>query len=919
MNEGETLGSQGPASDGEATAAQQALLELSAILDNASAGILFTRDRIVQRCNQRVADIFGYATPADLIGKPASVLYPDADSYDRIGREAGPSLGAGQAFHSEWVLHRADGSAIWCELYARAVDPAHTERGTVWIIDDVTAAKRTEETLRKTLGLMGAIMQNAPVGIALSRDRHITGYNPKFREMFGFEGDAGVGQPGRVLYRSDEEYDALGRDASPLLSQGLPFSTELLMRRQDGSDFWASLIGYVQNQETPREGTIWIIEDHSERKCAEEALKHTGDELTAIFENASVGILFSRHRGFLRCNRVAAEIFGYRTPEELMGQPAPAIYPDIASYERIGREAGPLLAAGKSFQSEWQFRRADGSPVWCRLYGKAIDPSRTDQGTVWIVEDISEAKRTEEVLRQTLREMEALMRNAPVGLIFTRERRILRYNPKLADMFGFQGDEGVGQLARVLYRSEHEYEALGRVAAPLLSRGLPFQSELFMCRQDGTEFWVNLIGYVQNQADPGEGTIWIAEDRSAFKHAEEELQRANAELVLARDRAEVANRAKSEFLAKMSHELRTPLNAILGYAQILKRDNLPRDRVLLGLDTIEQSGQHLLTLINDILDLSRIEAGKLDLAPVAVHLPGFLRVVADIVRVKAEQKELLFRFETSPQLPEVVRVDEKRLRQVLLNLLSNAVKFTDSGEVRLQVRAAPGWTDCLLGFEVSDTGIGIAGDQLPRLFQPFEQVSDVARRAGGTGLGLAISRELVRAMGGDIAVESDAGSGSRFVFELLVPVTHSQALAAPRQRTVTGYRGPRKRVLVVDDVPENRALIVDYMRPLDFAMSEACDGSAGVAQACQVVPDLILMDNVMPVMNGLDATRRLRQEPRVRGVPIIAISASASQSDRDRSLAAGADAFVHKPIDFSELLRQVAALLQLTWTYDGEG
>jgi PAS domain S-box-containing protein len=902
----------------DATDPQQALLELGAILDNAAAGILFTRDRTVQRCNQRAAEIFGYASAADLIGQPGANVYFDAESYERIGREAGPLLAAGRAFHAEWLLKKADGSPVWCDIYGKAVDPAHTDRGTVWIIDDVTAAKRTEEALRKTLGLMGAIMDNAPVGIVLSRDRRITGYNPKFREMFGFRGDAGIGQPGRAIYRSDEEYEALGREASPLLSQGKPLATELFMRRQDGSDLWVSLIGYVQNQDNPREGTIWLIEDHTERKHAEETLKHTRDELRAIFENASVGILFTRNRTFQHCNRRAAEIFGYATPEALIGQPGISIYPDTDSYERIGREAGPLLAAGQSFQGNWLFRRADGSPLWCRIYGKSVDPTRTEKGTVWIVEDITEAKRTEDALQQTMRELDALVRNAPVGLVFTRERHIVRYNERFSQMYGFEGDSGLGLAARELYTSDEAYEAFGKLAAPLLSQGKPVQTEMFMRRQDGTDFWVNLIGYVQNLADPGEGTIWIGEDRSDYKRAEDALQRANAELVLARDRAEVANQAKSDFLAKMSHELRTPLNAILGYAQILKREGVPRERVLLGLDTIEQSGQHLLTLINDILDLSRIEAGKLDLDPALAHLPTFLRVVSDIVRVRAEQKDLLFLCETPPELPEVVRIDEKRLRQVLLNLLSNAVKFTDRGEVRLVVRATPGWGECRLGFQVWDTGIGIAADQLPRLFQPFEQLSEVSRRTGGTGLGLAISRELVRAMGGDIVADSTPGVGTRFAFELRVPIVDGGLAEPPRPRAVTGYHGPRRTVLVVDDMPENRALIADYLKPLDFTVREAGDGRDGLEQARTLRPDLILMDNVMPVMSGPDATRRLRQEPAVADVPVIAISASASQADRDLSFAAGADAFLHKPIDFDEMLRHIATLLRLRWTYESE-
>jgi len=903
---------------GEARA-RQALLELTAIVDNAEAGILFTRDRVIQRCNRRLAEIFGYRAPEDLIGKPGSLLYADADSYGRIGRSAGPLLAAGQPFHAQWPGRKADGSQVWCSVYGKAVDPLNTERGTVWIIEDVSVAKRTEESLRRTTGLMGTIMENAPVGIVLSRDRRMTGYNPKFREMFGFAGDEGIGMPGRVIYRTDEEYAALGAAAGPLLSNGLPFETEIFMRRQDGSDLWVSLIGYVQNLENTAEGTVWIIEDHTERKRAEEALRRTRDELSAILANASVGIVFTRNRVIEHCNQRGAEIFGYDSPQALIGQQGIAIYPDEASYERLGSIARPLLAAGESLQTEWQFRRRDDRAIWCRIYGKAVNPSRTEQGTVWIVEDITDAKRTELALHQTLREMEAIMRNAPLGIIFTRERRILRYNAKLAEMFSFDGDKGEGMPARALYRTQEEYEALGKLAAPLLSKGQPFQTELFMRRQDGTDFWVSLIGYVQNLADPSEGTIWIAEDRSAFKHAEQEVQRANAELVVAKERAEIANRAKSEFLANMSHELRTPLNAVLGYAQLLKREKTFSERQLLGLNTIEQSGHHLLAMINDVLDLSRIEAGKLELYPDAVALPAFLRVVADVIRVKAEQKNLLFVFDAAPELPHAVQTDEKRLRQVLLNLLSNAVKFTDEGRVTLRVSgASAGSHSARLRFEIRDTGIGIDPAQAAHLFRPFEQVSDAKRRAGGTGLGLAISRELVRAMGGDIEVESAPGQGSLFWFELAVPVLDAEPIAAPRERVVTGYRGPRKKVLIVDDVAENRALVVDFLKSLDFAMAEAADGSAGLEQASAVRPDLILMDNVMPVMSGLEATRRLREQQAFANVPIIAVSASASRADRERSLAAGVNAFLHKPIDFNDLLRDIGALLNLTWTYEGD-
>jgi PAS domain S-box-containing protein len=902
--------------DHETQNTRRALLELGAIVDNAATGILFTRDRIIQRCNRRLAEIFGYGSPQDLIGQSASVLHADLDAFRRTGQAAGPLLAAGEPFQSEWQGRKADGSPVWCTVYGKAIDPAHTERGTVWIIEDVSHVRRTEERLRHTAGLMGTIMENAPVGIVLTRDGVITGYNPKFREMFGFAGDEGIGCPGRVAYRSDEEYDAVSRAASPMLSKGQPFATELFMRRQDGNALWVSLIGYVQNRDDPSQGTIWIIEDHTERKRAEEALKRKSNELGAIFANASVGIMFTRNRRIEHCNDRAAEIFGYDSPDALVGQLAIQTYTDAASYERLGQQATPLLAAGQSFQAEWLLKRRDGSTFWCRIYGKAVDATHTDWGTVWILEDITEPKRVQEALQQSVREMEALMRNAPLGIVFTRERRIVRYNAKVAEMFGFEGDSATGLPARVLYRSDEEYNALGHVAAPLLSRGQPFRTELFMRRQDGSDFWVSLIGYLQNLDDPHEGTIWITEDRSAFKQAQEELRRANAELVVAKERAEVANRTKSDFLANMSHELRTPLNAILGYAQILQRDKGFGERQLFGLATIEQSGRHLLAMIDDVLDLARIEAGRLELYPEVVALPQFLSLVADVIRVRAEQKELLFVFDAAADLPQAVRADEKRLRQVLLNLLSNAVKFTDRGSVTLHVRrVSPTRQAVRLRFEIRDTGIGIDRTQVIHLFRPFEQVSDLKRRTGGTGLGLAISRELVRAMGADIEVESEAGAGSVFWFELVLPVVEAAPAVVPRGRVVTGYRGPRKRLLVVDDVAENRALVVDFLKSLDFTMVEAADGQACLEQARKVHPDLILMDNVMPVMSGLEATRQLRQQPALARVPIVAISASATRADRERSLAAGVDAFLHKPIDFNDLLDNIGGLLNLTWTY----
>jgi len=399
--------------------------------------------------------------------------------------------------------------------------------------------------------------------------------------------------------------------------------------------------------------------------------------------------------------------------------------------------------------------------------------------------------------------------------------------------------------------------------------------------------------------------------RSHRDHLEDLIKERTVELHTAKERAEVANQAKSAFLANMSHDLRTPLNGVLGFAQILQMDKTLTPRQLSGIQAIRQGGEHLLTLINDILDLAKIEAGKFDILVVDVDLNKFFSVIASIIRVKAEQKPgLLFICDLSPDLPEAIRADERRLRQVVLNLLDNAVKFTERGRVTLRARFKPTSRLCI---EVADTGPGLSEQQLARLFQPFEQLGDMHQRSGGTGLGLAISRQLVGLMGGEIQVSSQVGEGTRFWFEVDVITTRRAMPRVSPERVVTGYRGPKRKVLVVDDVPENRAVIVSMLEPLGFELFQAASGHEGLCLAQALAPDLILMDIVMPDIGGLEVIRRLREIPSCRGVAIIAVSASAGADVQGDAVAAGANAFVAKPVDMRLLMQHTATLLDLDW------
>ena len=397
-------------------------------------------------------------------------------------------------------------------------------------------------------------------------------------------------------------------------------------------------------------------------------------------------------------------------------------------------------------------------------------------------------------------------------------------------------------------------------------------------------------------------------------HREAELAHMVERLAATRDEGAAASRAKSAFLASMSHELRTPLNAILGYAQILLRDRSTGERQGSAIATIQKSGEHLLTLINDILDLSKIEAGKLDIYPGVIYLEGFIKEIGAIVGAKAQQKQLDVVMDIAPDLPSAVQADEKRLRQVLLNLLGNAVKFTERGQIVLRVQqlgAAGG--SARLRFEISDTGIGIGPGQLEAIFQPFEQAGDIRYRPGGTGLGLSISRQLLRLMGSDVEVKSAAGVGSTFSFELEMPLAMEGVARVTVEPSIVGYEGPRKKVLVVDDIVENRAVMRDLIGPLGFAVDEAANGQDALDRAPQLHPDVMLMDIVMPVMDGLETIRSLRSSPLLAKTPIIAISASVSKSDAEKTLAAGANVFLSKPVVVDRLLQEMARMLALTW------
>lgn len=389
-----------------------------------------------------------------------------------------------------------------------------------------------------------------------------------------------------------------------------------------------------------------------------------------------------------------------------------------------------------------------------------------------------------------------------------------------------------------------------------------------------------------------------------------------------RQAADSANQAKSEFLANMSHELRTPLNGILGYAQILNRSQTWGEKEKKGINIIHQCGSHLLTLINDILDISKIEARKLELQPQPIHLPSFLQGIGEIIRIRAEQKGVDFVYLPSANLPEGILGDDKRLRQVLINLLGNAVKFTDNGKVTFKVEVIDSSftqkpNNIRLRFQINDTGIGMSPDSLEKIFQPFEQVGEGKRQAEGTGLGLAITHNIIGLMDSEIQVKSELGVGSNFSFEVdFLPANEWQNNAMTNtEEQLIGYEGELQKILVVDDKWENRSVIVSLLEPLKFKVIEAENGEDGFNKATQIKPNLIITDLMMPIMDGYAFMQQIQESEILKTTPVIVSSASVFIMDRQQSLNAGGDAFLKKPVEADELFKLVQKYLPITWKY----
>ncbi|MEQ8973680.1 MAG: PAS domain S-box protein [Coleofasciculus sp. C1-SOL-03] len=772
--------------------------------------------------------------------------------------------------------------------------------------------------------------------------------NPALEKTLGFTSEA-LKTQSFIQWVHPEDRLATQAQMKKLASGITIKSFENRYRCQDGSYKWFSwtAVPFVQ------ERLVYVVaHDITERKQAEQALQESEQRFRTVADFTYDWEYWRDPDGsFIYVSPSCQRITGYQA-EEFLNDPRlfeAIVHPD--DRQRIAEHIRQQLDNPHIYSTDFRIITRTGSIRWI---AHACQPVYSEDGR-WLGQrasnrDISDRKQTEAALYYREQQFRALVENSPdIVARFDHQLRHLYVNPAIEHVTKCSPPTFIGKTNEELGMPPDKAQFWDEALRSVLTTGQEQLIEFDFPTSNGMKFFHSRIVPEFNADGTIRSVLSVTRDITAHKQIEVALQHA-------KDAAEVANRAKSEFLATMSHELRTPLNGILGYTKLLQNDTNLTETQRESLTIIYQCGEHLLTLIDDILDFSKIESQKLELNPTEFHLPTFLSSIGSLFRLRASQKEIDFTYKLLSPLPQNVIADEKRLRQVLINLLSNAVKFTDQGSVTFKVgnvedvetchgaschgASCHGASQCVgtsltdnvtlreqgilcqssitkIRFQVEDTGIGIDPQQLSEIFLPFHQVSDRTHAVEGTGLGLAISQKLVQLMGSTIQISSTLGQGSIFWFDLeLSDVSGGQASNPLSDRRLIGVKGQQQTLLIVDDNAINRSFLRELLKPFDLNIVEAVDGQDCLQKAVEIQPDLILMDLIMPGLDGLTATRRLRQLPQLEKTVIIAISANVFETTQQESLAAGCQDFLSKPVPIQQLLELLMVHLGVEGIYE---
>ncbi|MES2644555.1 MAG: PAS domain S-box protein [Myxococcota bacterium] len=944
--------------------AEEALLKAgalqSAIFNSANFSSIATDEKgVIQIFNVGAERMLGYAafevmnkiTPAD-ISDPQEVIARAAALSVELATTITPGFEAlvfkaarGIEDIYELTYIRKDGSRFPAVVSVTALrDDQSAIIGYLLIGTDNTARKRAEEALLKAGALQSAIFNSANFSsIATDEKGVIQIFNVGAERMLGYAAfevmnkitPADISDPQEVIARAAALSVELATTITPgfealvfKAARGIEDIYELTYIRKDGSRFPAVVsVTALRDDQSAIIGYLLIGTDNTARKLAEEELLKAGALQSAIFNSANFSSIATDEKGVIQIFNVGAQrMLGYEAidvvdkitpadisdPQEVISR-AKALSAELGTRITPGFEA-LVFKASRGIEDiyELTYIRKDGSRFPAIVSVTALrDAQGGIIGYLLIGTDNTARQQVEAerlILDQRVRDQQFYTRSlieSNIDALITTDLRgiITDVNKQMEALTGCTRDELIGAPFKDYFTDPERAQAGIRL---VLNERKITDYELTARHRDGKETVVSYNASTFHDRDRKlQGVFAAARDVTERKRYEESLQQAN--------------RAKSVFLANMSHEIRTPMNAILGFSQLMLRDQDLTPRQCQYLGTINRSGEHLLALINDILEMSKIEAGRTTLNLATFDLPVLLSDLEMMFRVRTDEKKLMFYVEMVGKVPRFIVSDINKLRQVFINVLGNAVKFTEHGGVGVRVGAKQdGAAGAFLQVEIEDTGPGISQEELGKLFRHFEQTKTGQQSGTGTGLGLAISQEFVRLMGGAITVTSQVGKGSMFVINLPLVEGDAHGVAAKDEpQRVMGLQVGQAsfRVLIADDVDDNRQLLEHLLAPLGFEIRLATNGEEAVREFEAWRPNLILMDYRMPVMNGDEAIRRIRAMPGGDATKIIAVTASVMLGNRQELMAIGADDFISKPFREMELFQKMHTHLGVEYVF----
>ncbi len=904
--------------------AEEAIRESSqkweAIISASPDGIgMVSLEGKIQLMSKKLATMYGYSIEEipELLGKGIFGFIDPSSHKAMIDNIHKLIVGEKNQNITEYLAVKKDGSRFYIDVNSTVLLDSNGKPANILFVErDITARKQTEKTLLESRANLAAIIENTSESIwSVNTLYELVYINTEFAQTFqacygillkpGMNILNAVSEPSRLEWKS--RYDRAFQNERFEFEEQFDFENFIMY-----VEIWVNPIvvdGMVI-------GASVFSRDITERKKAGKELKESEEKLKTIIETSPDGIAISSLEGVIQfVTSKAVFLWGFEFSDELIGRNLiEFIHPSY--HEKALGLIAEMINGNLTGAAEYLMVRKDGSHFFCEANANILcDANNNPIGILYVARDISERKLAEKALEQISTRLSLATLAGGVGVWdYDLVNNTLVWDNQMFKLYGIDKNDFVGAYQTWKAGLHPDDVQQGDAEIQMAIRGeKEFDTEFRVVWPDGSVHNIRAMAIVQND-DSGKplrmiGTNWDITEQ----------KKTEAVLVKAKLEAETANKSKSVFLANMSHEIRTPLNAIIGFSQLLNHDKHLTDTQKEYNLSIIRAGEHLLALINDILELSKVEAGRVVLNPSNIDLHALIEDIHLIFKERAQSKHLQFIFETADNLPRFVLVDESKLRQIFINLIGNAVKFTDEGGVAVRVSFAKADDDTnRLIVEIQDTGTGIPENEINDLFKHFVQTSSGIKKGSGTGLGLALSRELAIIMGGNITVSSEIGIGSLFTFYVEMKEGKMEAMESKTTKRVIGMDKNQKnyRILVVDDKQENLKVAVNLLKLVGFETNEAVDGLDAITKFEQWNPHLILMDMRMPVMDGYEATRRIKSTEKGKQTPIVALTASTFEEEKKKTKTLGMQGYIHKPFRESELFGTIGKILGIKYIYE---